>query len=1016
MKKIHYCIFGCLCAVFGFVLASCADEELIQPTQQYRDGDPVTLSFNISVPEAEEVAVTRATSEENRVNDLTLLVFSNNSTEGVLEQVYTSYDEGEFKNTGTMTSGADDTHKKFTATVQASTSDKAIYILANAGYLLTNRDDDDFELEIGTTTVSDLQDLQTYATPPSFIMSGCKVLPIPHAELLTQDFPLYRCHAKVTVEVAESLQSDFQLEGFYLCNTQSNGSVVSYQLYGEQTITNLPESTDDPKEDKMEYAEWLDFDKVGGYGKSMFAKDEAQYRAPTANEGASTQGKNTQVFLLVKGTYKGDTYYYHADFKTAEGPIDVRPNHHYKVTITGVDRIGYVHSFEGFKGAIAGAENISVDIQDIEPTSHHMASDGVTEIGIESDTLYVTRTTPEGDGKVTFKVTVYPSVNIDGATVTLDKGAASWLVLSNEEMVTVEKDVTIDGRSDKYSVTTVTLHTTVPNLAGEYREARVGVSCRGVLCYVTVIDEPEFSAHEFGQVSLTVKEYERGDDWKITDTEGSILGTYSDYWAFIRGNETDKLYGIRPEDMGGKVRTEGFHAPMSDYQQFIYTFKVPDSNDETFGDCTWHVELADDYQTNSEGKPFLLFWTGDASPVGGGTPIDQFEYHTTEQQMNGQSFTFTNNLLDLQEGGNITKDAYRYGEKAFRIVVTRPGGQKVVFAYDLYHTGVFDYYEGNSGYEVGNRSIPSGWYYYEVILMGSNYWLDRNLGATSASYYTQEVGAGDPDAAGGLYRIAKNDNGSPALLSDEELEAIAPKGFRVPTMTEFQIMTQDHRFRHANEGTYWTNYYNTGKPEQGVVYFPKSGMWYNNAASGSSSTGYYWTQSEALGSSGTEVGWWLQNMQLAGSNASTNRYRIQASGTSNYTGMSVRCVYNSRKIETINTIEFYVKGYTHVFLYYQEPGSSERTYLNAWPGDQIAVNDEASLNMYHTFKYESMMDYDYQNLKAVFTVVETNPESADYLKVQEFYPEDYVKNGGLSLSDTDKFFKKGNTSWTNEAN
>lgn len=999
-------------AAFGFVLASCADEELIQTTQQYRDGDPVTLSFNISIPDAEEVAVTRATSEENRVQDLTLLVFSDNSTEGVLEQVYTSYSSGPFANTGTMTDGADDAHKKFTATVQASTTDKALYILANAGFLLTNRSSDNFDLKIGITTVNDLRQLQTYETPPNFIMSGCKVLPIPHAELLTQDFPLYRCHAKVTVDVAESLQSDFQLEGFYLCNAQANGSVVSYQLYKEPTDAHaqLPEATENPDEDKMGNEEWMDFD--GG----MYI-DEAQYPAPTANEAISTSGKNTKIFLLVKGSYKGDTYYYHADFETGEGPLNVLPNHYYRVTITHVDRIGYVHSFEGFKGAIAGAENISVDIKDIEPTSHHMASDGVTEIGIENDTLYVGRTTPEGDGEVTFQVTVYPSVKTDGAEVTIDEGGASWLVLSNDASKTVEKDITIDGRSDKYSITTVTLHTTVPNLAGEYREARVGISCRGVMCYVTVIDEPEFSAHEFGEVSLKVKEYERGDDWQITNPAGTELGTYNDYWAFIRGNDTtDKLYGIQPDDMGGKVRTEGFHAPMSDYQQFIYTFKVPDSDDETFRNCTWHIELADDYQTNSEGEPFLLFWTGDASPAGSGTPIDQFEYHTSEQSMNGQTFTFTNNLLDLQAGGNITEDAYRYGEKAFRIVVTRPGGQKVVFAYDLYHTGVFDYYNGNSGYEVGNRQIQPGWYYYEVILMGSNYWLDRNLGATSASYYTQEVGAGDPDAAGGLYRIAKNDNGSPALLSDEELEAIAPKGFRVPTMTEFQIMTQDHRFRHANEGTYWTNYYDTGKPEQGVVYFPKSGMWYNGSASGSSSTGYYWTQSEALGSSGTEVGWWLQNMQLAGSNASTNRYRIQASNTSNYTGMSVRCVYNSRKIETINTIEFYVKGYTHVFLYYQEPGSSERTYLNAWPGDQIAVNDEASLNMYHTFKYESMMDYDYRNLKAVFTVVETNPESADYLEVQEVYPSDYATNGGLTLSENDKFFRKGNTSWTYTAN
>ena len=161
-------------AAFSFLLASCTDEDIINPTSQYRDGDPVTLNFNISIPEAEEVAVTRAsTDDENKVENLTLLVFSGNSADATLEQVYTSYKySGEFSETGTMTSvGNDATRKKFTATVEASTESKAIYILANAGELLFGSSDS--KLEINTTTVAALQELQTNTTPPSFVMSGC---------------------------------------------------------------------------------------------------------------------------------------------------------------------------------------------------------------------------------------------------------------------------------------------------------------------------------------------------------------------------------------------------------------------------------------------------------------------------------------------------------------------------------------------------------------------------------------------------------------------------------------------------------------------------------------------------------------------------------------------------------------------------------------------------------------------------------------------------------------------------
>ena len=446
--------------------------------------------------------------------------------------------------------------------------------------------------------------------------------------------------------------------------------------------------------------------------------------------------------------------------------------------------------------------------------------------------------------------------------------------------------------------------------------------------------------------------------------------------------------------MGGKVRTEGFHAPMSDFQQFVYTFTVPqgDSNNGYKG-CKWHIELAPGYEDK------LLFWTGEDSPANDGMPLSEFNYRT-DQEMNGQTFTFTNDLLALQEGGDIKKDAYRYGEKAFRIVVTHPNGTKETYAYDLYHTGVFNYDDGSNAYQAGTQT-DKGWYYYEVILMGRNYWLDRNLGAKSSAYYSKDTSLGN-DAAGGLYSIANTPtNGEVNIISGDKLEKIAPKGFRVPYMSEFQALTTDSRFRqefvYDTDGGYWDARYETGNPDQGTVYFPKNGMWYGGAAAGTGDTGYYWTQTAALGASGEERGYWLQNMQLSGSNASANRYRIFQTGDQNPTGMSVRCVYNSRVVETLHRYECYVKGYTHVFLYYENEKGG-RTYLNTWPGEMISIYDTNALSMYHTFTYESVTNY--PELKVVFNIVNNDGT------VTETYPKDYATRGGLTLTENqeNKFF------------
>ena len=105
-------------------------------------------------------------------------------------------------------------------------------------------------------------------------------------------------------------------------------------------------------------------------------------------------------------------------------------------------------------------------------------------------------------------------------------------------------------------MTTCKLQTAIANNSGERREARVGISCRGVLTYVTVIQQPPFSADQFGSVSLKVKEYERNEKWEVTETKDR--GTYPNYWNFIRSDEssTTPLYGISPDAMGGLPRPD----------------------------------------------------------------------------------------------------------------------------------------------------------------------------------------------------------------------------------------------------------------------------------------------------------------------------------------------------------------------------------------------------------------------------------------------------------------------------
>lgn len=937
----------CVCLFLLLSVASCTDEEIGSRLPQ--DGELVEMTFILNVAQTEDVALTRADADENRVENLYLLVFDSQDGSAPLKQMQ--------KLESSDLTDAGEGRKKFTAQLEASSTEKYIYIVANADEQLKY-------ISTDSTPLSEIRSMLTYSDSRApFVMSGMMNTTIPGIDLVINDFPLYRTAAKVTVQT-EGVDN-FSLVSFTAMNCDNVGSILAG---AEKSVPESPAT-----------------------GEVIPFSNYLLYLCPS--------NKESQSFLIIEGTFKDKTYFYRINLKGESGWLDIMPNHHYEVRITGVSGPGYATKEEAAEHDPA---NLTATIYDHQPTVYNMVTDGSQELGV-SDTIEIGA---QADATAEFSIKYYPGTPTD-LTVEVDNASTNWLELdnSNDYPKTETLNNTNDGNKETGTLYTYCAKTKIQNLSGDDRYGHILVSAGGLSRVVVVKQVEEFLNDKFGTISLTVKEYTRDEStWEATLNK--TFGPYKNYWDFIRGRDTgNPLYGINPEDMGGKIRTEGFHAPMSDFLQFVYTFTLPnETSNPVYSDVSWRVELAEGYEDK------LLFWNGTSSPEGSGSTTPP-----SGDALTGQSFTFTNKLLDMQKpDGSIVADAYRYGKDAFRIVLTNNNTKRTTtLSYDLYHTGVFDYDDGNGTHQTGDAN-DQGWYYYEVIQVGNNYWLDRNLGAKSSGYYMQAgdgnslLGDGDwpmrNNSAGGLYSIADAPTGTKPNIIDD----MCPKGFRIPYMSEYNALVADPKFHNEyivnTGGDYWCSYYESDK---GTVYFPKNRMYYGGQAAGDANAGYYWTRTAALGASGSERGYWLQFMKFSGSNASAGRYRIWQDASSP-NGMSVRCVYASRVVETSYNIEFYVKGYTHVFLY-NDDGNGNLTYLNSWPGDMIAIYDPNSLAMYHTFAYSSVTDY--TGLKVVFNIVDNQGN------VTESYPEEYATKGGLSFSrgQSNKFFDKGGSAWTSTA-
>lgn len=989
IQKLFFPIF-CICLM---AIVGCQEDALTNTIYRIDENGKAVMQLTISVPASQTVVTRGGTVDENTVENLSVLVFSSKDEGAVLEQKQ-QFSETELED---VTPDGGTVCKRFTVRLTPAKGSKAVYVVANVNPQLESLTAD------GEITLADVRKLVTSmetgiltGEKAPFAMSACIETTVPGIALVEKTIPLIRSVAKFTLQIEEGVNPKFSEPLIRVWYAQTSGSILTgADVTDNQTppaLTSMP-------------------------GRAIAASEGGVPLYVYPSQGWNDGNTIRRPCVIVAAKYNGESCYYRVNLVDEEGKeLLIRPNHHYELIVTDVKSPGYATEQEALENSPSG---IAVTILDHEPQVFDMVTDGTYELGV-SDTIHMA-------SKATEAVT--GALHVRCYPFSASSEEVSLKVVEGNEWLSASNTVTSSGNSDKDGMLYTYTLTAAANPTGLSRVGKVEVAYHSLKRIVTVVQDDEFLSFELGTIQLAVEEYERNDKGAITSK--TSLSVSNDYWKFIR-NELigSPLFGISAEAMNGLIRTEGFHAPMTDYMRFIYTYKLETTNEvvSKYTGWEWEVELADDYK----GK--LRFWSGSTSNTEEGGSLDNLPNGTIGGSSDTDKyFTFTNELLDIVKNEQIVENAYRVGKDAFRIKLT-DGSQTVTYAYDLYHTGVFQYMGSSNvvSHVVGNTLDPGwyyldpGWYYYEVVLMGNNYWLDRNLGAKSSGYYIEEengnsfLPGGDwpfrDDSKGALFSVATEPSNVNGTYVPSVSDEMCPKGFRVPYVSEFAALQADKDFHTelVNQvgKDYWDAYFDNG--QYGMVRFPRARMYSDGVKKGDARAGYYWTRTPALGASGTEEGYWLQFMKFAGANLSAGRYRIKNSSNAP-AGMSLRCVYKSRAREQTYKVEFYVQGYTHVFLYYLPQGGStvdDLVPLNPWPGTMLTIKNDASSTT-PTWKpfileYTGQQEYELSQLRAVFAIVN------DDGSIEEVFPSYYSTKGGVYLDASKKYFSrlKTGSGWT----
>lgn len=315
--------------------------------------------------------------------------------------------------------------------------------------------------------------------------------------------------AKISLEIDNSIQSNFTNAGLYVYNTATKAAIAPAN-YIEPTTDDLAESTD------------LRTDNPLGGG--------------TATTVAVNETSAGTAMVIIKAKYKKrEGYYKVALYKDANKTTQyaLLRNHHYTIKVTKVNDYGFSTLEEAKKRL---PENrVEVEVRDDNPEITRMIACKDYELGV-SDYQEVDANTTEAT--VTIVTTLPKATSSDSALYSVKRNNYSWITACQQETV---NDIPETSRSSKGKKYTLKLTLEKNNQSENPRTGTITVTS--------------------GDLSLDITIKQAGFDFRKEDPDRTVIMQYNnstvaaDYFYWLDNG----VQGITPEEMQGAVRNDGLH-------------------------------------------------------------------------------------------------------------------------------------------------------------------------------------------------------------------------------------------------------------------------------------------------------------------------------------------------------------------------------------------------------------------------------------------------------------------------
>ena len=325
--------------------------------------------------------------------------------------------------------------------------------------------------------------------------------------------PMLRQCAKISLEIDNSIQSNFTNAGLYVYNMATKAAIAPAK-YIEPTTDDLAESTDLSEE----------ANPLGGGTATTVAVNE------------TSAGK---AMVIIKAKYKKsekedyrEGYYKVALYKDANKTTQyaLLRNHHYTIKVTKVNDYGFSTLDEAKKSL---PENrLEVEVRDDNPEITRMIACKDYELGV-SDYQEVNANTTEATVTI---VTTLPKATSSNDKLYGVKINNSWIACQHE----TENDIQETSRSSKGKKYTLKLTLEKNNQSETPRTGTITVTS--------------------GDLSLDITIKQAGFDFR-RDDERRVTMQYNNSIVadnYFRWLDKD-VQGITPEEMQGAVRNDGLH-------------------------------------------------------------------------------------------------------------------------------------------------------------------------------------------------------------------------------------------------------------------------------------------------------------------------------------------------------------------------------------------------------------------------------------------------------------------------